>query len=66
MDRFYSRGVLMIDKVLETLKNSSDPLKSREIAEKTGIDKKEVDRAIKKLKEEDKIHSPKRCYYSAK
>lgn len=66
MDKSYSRGELMINKVLETLKNSSDPLKSGEIAEKMGIDKKEVDKAIKKLKEEEKIHSPKRCYYSAK
>ncbi|WP_346914953.1 HTH domain-containing protein [Clostridium sp.] len=56
----------MIDKVLEVLKNSPEPLKSGEIAEKAGIDKKEVDKAIKSLKAEDKIESPKRCYYAAK
>lgn len=55
----------VIDKVLEVLKTSAEPLKGGEIAEKSGIDKKEVDKAIKKLKTEGKIESPKRCYYSA-
>ncbi|WP_315115949.1 MarR family transcriptional regulator [uncultured Clostridium sp.] len=53
------------DKVLELLK-SSEPLKSGEIAEKLGVDKAEVDKAIKALKKEELIESPKRCYYSAK
>jgi len=53
------------DKVLDTLKSAGKPLKSGEIAEMSGIDKKEVDKAIKKLKVEEKIISPKRCYYSA-
>ncbi|GAA0719097.1 HTH domain-containing protein [Clostridium malenominatum] len=53
------------DKVLELLKNS-DPLKSGEIAEKLEIEKGEVDKAIKVLKKEELIESPKRCYYSAK
>ena len=30
------------------------------------IDKKEVDKAIKKLKIEEKIFSPKRCFYEVK
>lgn len=51
--------------VLNALKNSSEPLRSGEIVEATGIDKKEVDKAIKELKKEGKIVSPKRCYYSA-
>ena len=53
------------EKVLETLKNTDKPLKSGEIAQISGIDKKEVDKAIKKLKVENKIVSPKRCYYAA-
>lgn len=53
------------EKVLEVLKNSAEPLKGGEIAEKAGIDKKEVDKAIKSLKTEEKITSPKRCFYSA-
>lgn len=53
------------DKVLELLKNS-EPLKSGEIVEKLGVDKAEIDKAIKALKKEELIESPKRCYYSAK
>ncbi|WP_040210475.1 MarR family transcriptional regulator [Clostridium polynesiense] len=53
------------DKVLETLKNSGEPMKAGEIAETANIDKKEVDKALKALKSEEKISSPKRCYYSA-
>ncbi|CAM2840897.1 HTH domain-containing protein [Hathewaya histolytica] len=53
-----------IEMVLNSLKEAGEPLKAGEIAEKTGIDKKEVDKAIKKLKAEEKITSPKRCYYT--
>lgn len=52
------------EKVLEVLNNSEEPLKGGEIAEKAGIDKKDVDKAIKDLKKEEKIISPKRCFYS--
>lgn len=52
--------------VLNILKESSEPLKTGEIAEKANIDKKEIDKAIKALKEEELITSPKRCYYTAK
>jgi len=52
--------------VLNVLKESNEPLKAGEIAEKANIDKKEVDKAIKELKKEDLITSPKRCYYTAK
>ncbi len=54
------------DIVLKTLKDSSEPLKGGEIAEKSGIDKKEVDKIIKKLVKEELIHSPKRCFYAPK
>ncbi|BDU51138.1 HTH domain-containing protein [Haliovirga abyssi] len=56
----------IVELVLKTLDESEEPLKGGEIAEKTGIDKKEVDKAIKKLKKEEKIFSPKRCFYSVK
>lgn len=51
------------EKVLETLRNSGEALKGGEIAEKSGLDKKDVDKALKALKAEGKINSPKRCYY---
>jgi len=54
------------DKVLQTLKNSVKPLKGSEIAEISGIEKKAVDKAIKQLKADQLIDSPKRCYYSAR
>ncbi|WP_055668349.1 HTH domain-containing protein [Desnuesiella massiliensis] len=53
-----------LEKVLEVLKNSKEPLKAGDIAELAGIDKAEVDKAIKELKKEEKITSPKRCFYS--
>ncbi|MBP7077618.1 MAG: helix-turn-helix domain-containing protein [Bacteroidales bacterium] len=51
--------------VLDTLKKSGTMMKSAEIAEKTGIDKAQVDKALKALKSENKVTSPKMCYYSA-
>ena len=54
------------EKILEALNKSNKSLKGGEIAELTGIDKKEVDKAIKSLITEEKIFSPQRCYYSPK
>lgn len=56
----------MKNKVIEVLKKSKEPLKVGEIVEKTGLDKKEVDKAMKELKKEEAIESPKRCYWQAK
>ena len=54
------------EKVLETLKRAGKAMKGGEIADASGIDKKEVDKAIKKLKADGKIDTPKVCYYQAK
>ena len=54
------------DKVLQTLKKVGKPRKSGEVAEAAGIDKKEVEKAIKQLVAEGLMHSPKRCYYDVK
>jgi biotin operon repressor len=51
--------------VFETLKKSSEPLKCGQIAEMTGIDKAIVDKAIKALRKEEKVISPKNCFYAA-
>ena len=53
-------------KVLEAMQKSGKALKSGEIAEISGLDKKEVDKAMKILKDEDKIVSPKRCFWEPK
>ena len=52
--------------VLKTMKTSGTALKSAEIASIAGIDKTEVDKALKVLKKEEKIVSPKVCYYTVK
>jgi DNA-binding transcriptional regulator GbsR (MarR family) len=56
----------MQDRIYKVMNEAGKPLKSGEIAELAGIDKKEVDKAIKKLKIEEKIFSPKRCFYEVK
>ncbi|MGL4363061.1 MAG: ArsR family transcriptional regulator [Cellulosilyticaceae bacterium] len=56
----------MKSKVLDLLKSNGEPMKAGEIVEKLEIDKKEVDKALKALKEEEIIVSPKRCYYTVK
>jgi len=53
----------MKDKIIKTLLESGKALKAGEIAELSGLDKKEVDKAIKELKSEDKLYCPKRCFY---
>ena len=51
------------EKVLETMKAAGKALKAGEIAETSGLDKKEVDKAMKELKKEGAIVSPKVCYW---
>ena len=54
------------EKVLETMKAAGKPLKAGEIATASGLDKKDVDKAMKVLKAEGKIESPKVCYWQPK
>ncbi len=53
-------------KVLAVFKKEAKPLSAKEVAEISGLDKKDVDKIIKKLKDGDKLNSPKRCYYQVK
>jgi DNA-binding transcriptional regulator GbsR (MarR family) len=57
---------MSVEKVLETLAASGKPMKAGEIAEASGLDKMEVDKAMKVLKKEEKIVSPKFCYWEPK
>ncbi len=50
--------------ILQAFKKAGKALRPGDVAEMTGIDKKEVSKIIKKLKEEGKLIVPKRCYYS--
>ncbi len=56
----------MEEKILEVFKNAAEPLNAGKVAEISGIDRKEVDKAMKKLKEAGEIISPRRCYWTAK
>jgi len=49
--------------VLDFFTKSEKPVKAGEVAAATGVDKKEVDKAMAKLKKEGKIASPKACYW---
>ncbi len=54
------------EKVLETMKEHGAPLNAGKIVEMTGLDRKEVDKAMAQLKKDESIFSPKRCYWQAK
>ena len=54
------------DQILETLKQSEKPMNAGQIVEKTGLDRKVVDKAMTNLKKEEKIISPIRCFWTAK
>ena len=54
----------MKDKVFEAMKKAGKPVRPGDIAKILGIESKEVSKAIKELKKEGKVISPKRCYYS--
>ena len=45
---------------------AGNPLNAGKIAELTGLDRKEVDKAMKQLKTEGAIVSPKVCYWQPK
>jgi chromosome segregation and condensation protein ScpB len=57
---------MSVEKVLAAMTAAGKPVKAGEIAELAGLDKKEVDKAIKVLKTEEKITSPKVCFYEVK
>lgn len=50
-------------KVLETMKSAGEALNAGKIAELSGLDRKVVDKAMKELKAEGAISSPRRCYW---
>jgi len=54
------------EKVLNMFKSSENPLRPGDIDSETGIESKEVSKIIKELREEGKVYSPKRCYWSLK
>ena len=55
-----------INKVLEVIKKAAEPLNAGKVVELSGLDRKEVDKAMKQLKDNGSIVSPRRCYWSVK
>ena len=52
------------EKVLEILRAEGQPLNAGKIAECGGLDRKDVDKAMTKLKKEEKIISPVHCHWT--
>jgi len=52
--------------IIATLKENPKPMSAGQIADATGLDRKLVDKTMTKLKTEEKIISPQRCYWTAK
>ena len=53
------------ESVLSAMKKAGKPLRGGEIAELTGLDRKDVDKAMKELKSQGLIFSPVRCCWQA-
>lgn len=54
------------DQVLAAMKTAGTPLNAGKIVELTGLDRKAVDKAMKQLKADGSIESPKVCYWQPK
>jgi len=52
------------EEVLAVFASSDKPLKAAEVADILGVEKPEVGKAIKALKDEGKLVSPKNCFYT--
>ena len=52
--------------VLEIMNKEGKPLSAGQIAEISGLDRKQIDKVMKSLKQENLIVSPKRCYWEPK
>lgn len=54
------------EKVLKAMKQVAQPVSAGQIVELSGLDRKDVDKAMKVLKTEEKIESPVRCKWQPK
>jgi chromosome segregation and condensation protein ScpB len=48
--------------MIQTFKDSGEPLNATKLSEISSIEKTEVDKIMKELKKDETIISPKRCY----
>ena len=49
--------------VLDAMKAAGEPLNAGKIVDATGLDRKEVDKAMNDLKKSGEIVSPRRCFW---
>ena len=54
-----------VELVFKTLQTSDEPLSAGAIAAASKLDRKDVDKAMKALKAEGRIVSPKRCFWTS-
>lgn len=52
--------------VFEAIKKGGKPVSGGDVEKLTGLDRKEIDKAMNQLKKEDLIESPVRCKWQAK
>ncbi len=52
------------EQVLKAMKEAGEPLNAGKIAEMTGLDRKDVDKAMAELKKAGEIISPVRCKWA--
>lgn len=52
--------------ILDFFSKAEEPVSAGQVAAATGIERKEVDKVMTKLKKEEKIVSPKKCYWEIK
>jgi len=51
-------------KVLDAMRQAGEPVNAGKIVELSGLDRKDVDKAMKELKDEGAIISPVRCKWA--
>ena len=52
--------------ILQAMQEAGKAVKPGELVEMSGLSRPEVDKALKKLKKEEKITSPKACFWEPK
>lgn len=52
--------------ISEVMQNAGKAIKASEIAERSGIERKQVDKILKEMNRENLIISPQRCYWQLK
>lgn len=54
------------EKIIKAFEAAGKPLRPGEVAEMAGLEKKDVEKQIKKMKDAGTLYSPVRCFYDIK